>query len=401
MFKIKKSPFWYFKAKDETGKWTQIGTKLRWDDPNETAEARLILAQMDIQELKPAEIAEKDRWNFVSSWLANNTPSDYTRKRYTGRWKWVSLYLAEKKLHSPAAITFGHGQDYINWRTSHKKRTGKTVCKNTALYELKTFSQIMQHAAHLGLCSENPLVKLGIRKDDPAEKSEITDEEFQILLPALDKVSTDPQSFFTQKRKDKTQKNWPDKEWIRTAFLISMHTGCRLKDTRIAISNLDFNRWAITFAKPKGGRKRAFSIPMPEPLRPMLLQFKKEGRRWTLEFPHQPSRQFGLFLDELGLGHLCFHCLRVTFITRLARAGVQLSIAMRLVNHASETIHKIYQKLQVEDVRIPNLFGPAQSPGRPAETPQPGFCVVGQTWQGWQGIQNQSIPQTNGETQGR
>lgn len=46
-----------------------------------------------------------------------------------------------------------------------------------------------------------------------------------------------------------------------------------------------------------------------------------------------------------------------TFITRLARNRVPLSHAMRLVNHASTTIHRVYQRLGVEDVReIPSMF---------------------------------------------
>lgn len=54
---------------------------------------------------------------------------------------------------------------------------------------------------------------------------------------------------------------------------------------------------------------------------------------------------------RLGLRHLTFHGLRVTYITRLARACMPLSAAMRLVNHASATVHAISQRLGVEDVR--------------------------------------------------
>src|SRR2546429_4951143 len=48
--------------------------------------------------------------------------------------------------------------------------------------------------------------------------------------------------------------------------------------------------------------------------------------------------------------HLCFHCLRVTYVNRLRRAGVPREVAMRLVNHASELIHQIYQREKVEDL---------------------------------------------------
>jgi hypothetical protein len=48
--------------------------------------------------------------------------------------------------------------------------------------------------------------------------------------------------------------------------------------------------------------------------------------------------------------HLCFHCLRVTYVNRLRRAAVPKEAAIRLVNHASELVHKIYQREKVADV---------------------------------------------------
>lgn len=49
--------------------------------------------------------------------------------------------------------------------------------------------------------------------------------------------------------------------------------------------------------------------------------------------------------------HLSFHSTRVTVVTRLARAGVQERVAMRYVGHASATIHRIYTRLQVDDLK--------------------------------------------------
>jgi hypothetical protein len=45
-----------------------------------------------------------------------------------------------------------------------------------------------------------------------------------------------------------------------------------------------------------------------------------------------------------------FHCLRVTYVNRLRRAGVPREAAMRLVNHSSDLVHQIYQREKVEDV---------------------------------------------------
>ena len=67
-------------------------------------------------------------------------------------------------------------------------------------------------------------------------------------------------------------------------------------------------------------------------------------------YPFQPSRRWQQFFIKIKKPHLCFHCLRVTYVNRLRRAGVPREAAMRLVNHASELIHQVYQREKVEDV---------------------------------------------------
>lgn len=295
-------------------------------------------AKLDAEQVnRSVDEAVENGWEFVEEYLPNCSRNEGTRQSYRNRWNWISLYLAHEKLRSPAQITYAHSQKYITWRTTWKKKTGKTVCRNTAIYEVKTFAQIMEEAARRKLCIANPLVKLRLLKDDPDEKPEITDDEFRIIFPALDALPA-------------------EKDWMKASFRISMHTGCRLRDTRPNRFCCDFENDVLTFLEPKGGRKRNFSIPIPPPIRPLLLELSKNGAR-NIVWPFQPSRAWQHFFQSLDLDHLCFHCLRVTFVTRLARKRVPLTEAMRLVNHASTTIHRIYQRLGVEDVRhVPALF---------------------------------------------
>jgi integrase len=89
---------------------------------------------------------------------------------------------------------------------------------------------------------------------------------------------------------------------------------------------------------------------MPTALKPLLERLKAEGRHHTVDFPFQPSRRWQQFFAKLKMPHLCFHCLRVTYVNRLRRAGVPREVAMRLVNHSSELVHRIYQREKVEDV---------------------------------------------------
>jgi integrase len=89
---------------------------------------------------------------------------------------------------------------------------------------------------------------------------------------------------------------------------------------------------------------------MPSALRPLFERIRKSRKKFTVEFPFQPSRRWQQFFTKIDMPHLCFHCLRVTYVNRLRRAGVPREAAMRLVNHSSELIHQVYQRERVEDV---------------------------------------------------
>ena len=43
-------------------------------------------------------------------------------------------------------------------------------------------------------------------------------------------------------------------------------------------------------------------------------------------------------------------CVSVNYVNRLRRAGVPREAAMRQVNHASDLVHQIYQREEVDDV---------------------------------------------------
>lgn len=71
-----------------------------------------------------------------------------------------------------------------------------------------------------------------IRKDKAAKKPELSDAEIVAIKTAL--AEEEP-------------------EWMQTAFEISLHTGCCLRETRIPLNCVDFTENKITFPSPKGG----------------------------------------------------------------------------------------------------------------------------------------------------
>ncbi len=329
LYKKARSPFWYVVYFDADKKEVHRSTGLRTDDPNDTAKAKALRAELESKEHHRQPVVNSEGWDaWVTKYLHRHCETKGTLERYTSNWKWLSLWLQTQRLHSPRAITYRKALEYIDWRTTFKKKSGRTVGRNTAVMELKLLAMILADAQRLGYAEANPLLSLKLKRDKSAKKPEITDEEIKKIRDAL---TTEP-------------------EWMRFAFEISLHTGCRLRETRLPVECLDFVEKKITFPSPKGGEDRAFSIPMPSALRPLLERIRKSGQKVTLEFPFQPSRRWQQFFIKIEMPHLCFHCLRVTYVNRLRRGGVPREAAMRLVNHASELVHQVYQREKIDDV---------------------------------------------------
>jgi site-specific recombinase XerD len=329
LYRKNRSPFWYVIYLDADGKEVHRSTGLRHDDPNDTAKAKALRAELEVKEHRRGPVVNSEGWEtWVPKYLQRHCQSRRTLERYTGNWKWLALWLQTRRLHSPRAITYRNALEYIDWRTAFKKKTGKSVARNTAIMELKLLAMIMGEAVRLGHAEANPLVSLKLRRDKPAKKPELTDKEIREIREALRR----------------------EPQWMQVSFEIALHTGCRLRETRLPVDCLNFAENKITFPSPKGGEDRAFSIPMPSALRPVLQRLCKAKRHFTVEFPFQPSRQWQLFFIRIEKRHLCFHCLRVTFVNRLRRAGVPREAAMRLVNHSSELVHQVYQREKVEDL---------------------------------------------------
>ena len=351
LYTIKRSPFWYVQYLDKTGHRKNVSTGLRHDDPGDTAKARILRANLEAKEHAAGGNPESDGWAWVPAFIAASSNNANTLRRYTTAWEWISFFLVQAGLTHPSQVRFRHGQEFATFRSTYKKKSGKTASINTARQEAKIFSLIMTRAVQLELATGNPLVQMRLPKTDAPEKPALTPEEFRAILPALE----------------------AEPDWMRISFQIAMHTGCRLRETRLPLSCIDFERRTITFPSPKGGKKRAFTRPLPDELLPVLLPLR--GQAFTLDFPFQPSRRWQQFFIKMKMEHLCFHCLRVTYITMLALSkDVPLSVAMRLVNHASETIHRIYQRLKVEDVQAYSaqlhvLAAPAPSGATPQNPP--------------------------------
>jgi integrase len=328
LFKKPRSPFWYLRYK-KNGEWLKASTGLRHDDPNETAQARALRAEAEAAELN-REVASSGSWDWVERHIAESNLSPKSVAKYRAQWRWLAMWLTERKL-KPAGVRYAHALDYLDWRIGRRKQSGKAAGRNTAIQDVKLLSAILGEAVRRGMIAANPLVGMKLRKTTPKRKPEFEDREVEICREAL--------------------KSSP--AWMQRAFEIALCTGCRLRETRIPMRCIDLDAKipTITFPAPKGGEAKAFSIPCPEALMPLFRELHAAGAEYTIdEFPFQPSRAWQHFFQGVGLGHLTFHSLRVTKVTRLRREGVPREEAMRLVNHSSELVHLIYDRHRVQDL---------------------------------------------------
>jgi len=322
------SPFYYIQFKDAHGKWKTTWTKYRIGVPQDDKDARAHCAHQTAHEksLRAANPTEKwDEW--VSNFFRTRCSNPVTRGGYEQSWGWLRSYLEEIEVNVPSQLTHVHCFNYIQWRLTHGV-TERKIKQSTALRDIKVLRLLMNHAVRNQWASGNPCLRMGIRREPPKEKEEFTDEQIEKIFAKL------PQK---------------EKDWRYVAFRIALETGCRLGETEIDFRNIDFKRKTITFVDPKGGKP--YTTILPDSLIPMLEKVRVTKAKQSVTLPVNASTRFSNFLRKIGLKSHSFHCTRVTFITRCHRQGIEASKVMRMVNHSSETVHKIYQRLNADDLK--------------------------------------------------
>ena len=267
--------------------------------------------------------------------------------RYQNCWKQMKKFLEDRKINFPSQVRYQHALDYMSWRKADGTH------HNTARLEVVILGMVMQEAVRRGFITANPIVKTGIVKMKSPERPELTDADIDAIRTAL----------------------LAEEEWMRVAFEIALHTGCRLNETRIDFANIDLEKRIVTYRAPKGGDIRAFTAKFRTELVPILERIKATGAKYTLEFPQETNAypdvttnhwsRFFAQLRKTGTlsdPNISFHSTRVTFVTRHVRARTDERIVKKLVNHSSTLVHRIYSRLRAEDVTDQELQIPLPPP---------------------------------------
>lgn len=341
-FERKDSPWVWLQFRRHAGEKKRYSkTRVRKDDPDKPRKVQLALAQLETHLLTTeSETPARDEgWSWVLPYLRarySREEAAATLRVYLGQWRALARFLARNRVRAPGELTRAHCMvDYVTWRTGLvKRRSGERISLNSAIGELKLLGLLMDEAIERGLAETNPARRLNLEREERRLKPEITDQEAALIYGALEARPV----------------------WMRRAFHIALQTGLRFSSTQIALADVAWEDGHIFIERPKGGRKRAFSIPIYPAIVAMLQEALREGLSTAWVLPAKERAIYGLqwtkFFREIGLPHLCFHCTRVTFITRGARAGIPESAMMTMVNHASKDVHRIYQRHRPSDALL-------------------------------------------------
>jgi integrase len=345
LYRKEGSPFWYLRKRDPlTGRMLNRSTGFRADSEAETRKARQLRAEAEAKEFDIPRVQSGEEWvawvpafmqaRYTSAELFPGNPVA-TLTRVKNAWAALSTYFRAKGVRSARVLTRQHCVDYTSWRAGEDAdgvAAGlRKVSKNTAIMELKFLSTIMREAVERGLAHANPCLQLGLRKVKPKIKPAITDDEVAAIEQALE--SDD-------------EKRRPYNEAMRISWQIAILQVCRLRETCILLRDVNLQEGTITF-RIKGGREHTAMLH-PD-LVPLFTALKKERRERAYDMPKGFSRKWQDFFSRHKMGHLTFHCTRVTGATRLRRAGVDMRVAMEYVGHSDKLVHQVYVRARKED----------------------------------------------------
>lgn len=324
-FQRKDSPFFWIRFKTPDGRWKQRSSGVRTDAPGALRKVHQMVVEETAREaMRETEGASAMFRHWVPGWIDYRYKNERSRVRCLNAWAHWSVFLEERRLAHPAEMTYAVAHEFMRWRTNPPKGAARRVAAwNTSVVEVRFMGAVMQEALRRGWIAVNPFASLGLSKRASKEKRAITREEEERIFEAL-----------------KRKKGAP---WMWEAFLVAMRQGCRMREVAVPMEQVDEKAMVIVF-NAKGGKKHA--APLHKDLLPLVRKARREKRNVLVRLPRQPSPKWGKFFSGMGMDDLCFHCTRVTVVTRLCEAGFSESQTMAYVGHASASVHAIYRKMR-------------------------------------------------------
>ncbi len=365
------SPFWWIRFRDpRSAKIIRRSTGLRIANPRETRLAKAEASTRTAEEFASVGGRSKSEgaWaSWVPRYLAlRYSAPDSARSllRYQIAWRQIEEFLLSRKAPTPHHLTRELVMSYVESRGQNSAGL-RPVKRRTVAVEVTLLSMLMDEAVRRGLATTNPCSRLRISIPKSPEKPEIPEFMLADILAAIRSTQGSCRKF------------------LERSFLIARYQGCRLSETRLAFANqVDLQSvQPVIYFRIKGGRTHV--APVHPALVPLLHAWAAEGEPFTFTYPDHPhvmARVWSRFFEVHGfrarLPGICFHCIRVTVVTRMARANVAEAKCRAFVGHSSAIVHRVYQRLKAHDLQA--CFGPiaggSENPGSSGSTASPSGC---------------------------
>lgn len=336
------SQYWQIRFRDpKTGRRCREATRCRWNNREETREARELCARKTYEEKQRRGSSHNDKWQvWVRGWIESHyADSPNTQHRYLTAWRSIESILDDIGIEFPARLDHNAVMQFIaerrKSRRGKQKKNKKPIAPGTISTDIKVLRIVMDEAIRRKFAATNPCLRLGLSRKPLREIYEIKIEEEKIIRQCL--AAGQP-------------------EWMSISFEIAIAQGCRFSETRIDLKrdvDLDATPSPTVVIRGKGGV--VYQTTLSPRLAPLFRQLIARGDTVTWDLPAKELLQCGrnwtrFFRKKAKLPHIWFHCTRGTAITRAHRASVSFPKAMRFFNHASSLVHFIYTRLGVEDV---------------------------------------------------
>lgn len=331
MFLSKKGKIWYVYYKNElSDKWKCKTTKAR-----HKSDALIFLTEFK-EKIKPKprqitlSILKEEVLKHVSYHVRKGTVEKYAYAFKYMENLWGNILIKY--------ITSDHIEKY----KIHRLNSG--LSKATVNLDYRSMRAIFNLAVLWGYIEKNPCKGVKQYHLDEKERLAFTEEEIKLILDTLDNKK------------------------IKNLTIIALNTGCRVEELlNLQWSDINLCSKIITIRNKetfttKSGKIRYIPISenlleLLENIRPVdpdaCLDYFVVGKYNKVKIPRNyVARTFKTHLRKLGFPERYhFHCLRHTFITQLARKGVNIYDIKKLAGHSSILTTESYFHTITDDLR--------------------------------------------------
>jgi integrase len=301
-------------------------------------QVRKILGDI-LESVGPALRPESVR-SYVQTWLASKKLS-VAHPTHQHQQKTLTQFLESLGAKANRSLSSVSPFDVAGFRDQHLK----DISRGTLYSKLKIIRSLFTSARRQGLVLHNPAEAVELPNIKTIERELFTPEELRALLATA------------------------SNEW-KTLILLGYYLGGRLGDmSALTWDSVDLTNSVIAFTQGKTGRQ--VQVPIHPELEEHLLALALDRggalcpnlSKTQLTGHSGLSSQFVALMTQAGIDSLpialahnklsrkSFHCLRYSFTSALANAGVSSELRMKLTGHKSFDVHQRYTHHELEPLK--------------------------------------------------